>query len=295
MKVAVIIPTINEPAIEKVISDVQQTLAGYDVDVIVVDKSDDDTPQRAARAGAKVITQSGAGYGDAYLQGFEHIEDADVVVMLDGDDTYDASDIPKLLKPIEEGRADLAIGNRFANMEKGAMSTRNKYGNKLLTWLLNRLYRVHLRDTQSGFRAIRADKLNAFEFTSTGMPFASEMIIEAIKNRLRIMEVPTSYKKRVGEPKLKAYKDASLIIGLVIRLLRDYNPLTLFIPPGLILILAGVALGITVVLQWIHTGEITRLASTILAALLIMAGLQILFFGLLADVILAAFRRHGRR
>lgn len=294
MKVAVIIPTINEPAIEKVIKDVRHALEDCDARIIVVDKSDDETPQRAAAAGAEVIRQTGIGYGDAYLQGFEHLGDADVVVMLDGDDTYDASDIPELIKPIEEGRADVVIGNRFAHMEKDAMTLRNRYGNKMLTWLLNRLYHVHLKDTQSGFRAIRADKLDVFEFTSTGMPFASEMIIEAIKNRLRIIEIPTSYRKRVGEPKLKAYKDASLIIGLVIRLLRDYNPLTLFIPPGIVLILAGVVLGITVVLQWIQTGEITRLASTILSALLIMAGLQILFFGLLADVILAAFRRHGR-
>ncbi len=294
MKITVLIPTINEPAIGDVVKKAYEALSDHDVRVVVIDKSSDDTPERARNAGAFVVKQYGVGYGDAYLQGFEHIEDADVVVMMDGDDTYDAYEIPRLLEPLQSKRVDMVIGNRLDSMETGAMSFRNRIGNRIISYLLNKMYHVNIKDTQSGFRAIKTDKLKLLDFSSSGMPFASEMIIEAIKNDLSIVEVPVSYRRRVGEVKLRAYRDASQIVGLILRLVRDYNPLALFVPPGIILIILGVGLGMNIVFQWVQTGVIDRLASTILAALLIMAGLQILFFGLLADIILASLRRYNR-
>ena len=295
MKITVLIPTINEPAIDDVVKQTYEALSGFDTQVIVIDKSTDDTPTRAKNVGAHVITQYSTGYGDAYLQGFEHVGDSDIVIMIDGDNTYDPHEIPKLLEPLKSKRVDMVIGSRIENMEPSAMRFRNRLGNRIISYILNKMYHLNIKDTQSGFRAIKAEKLKLLVFTSGGMPFASEMIIEAAKNSLNIVEVPIRYRVRIGEVKLRAYRDGSQIIALMLRLVRDYNPLAIFVPPGIALITVGAAIGLNIAFQWVQTGIIERLASTILSALLIMAGMQVLFFGLLADIIIVSIRNHRHR
>ncbi|HEX7515571.1 MAG TPA: glycosyltransferase family 2 protein [archaeon] len=291
MKISVVIPTMNEPAIESVLHDVFDVLKNQDIEVILVDKSTDETPVRAAEFGAKVIHQTGTGYGDAYITGFKHIsKDSEVVVILDGDYTYDPHDIPALLQPINDS-VDFVIGNRFALMDKEAMSKRNALGNKILTALIRYLYHVQITDSQSGMRAIRRSALDDMRLQSPHMPFASEMIIEAQKAGLTIAEVPISYRKRVGEAKLDPFRDALSIVFMTVRLVRDYNPIVLFLPIGLILILIGLGYGASVLIEYVNTGIVTRFAATILSVLLILTGLQITFFGLLADIVLTNLRR----
>ena len=291
MKISVIIPTMNEPAIADVLHDVFDALQQYSVEVIVVDKSKDETAVRAAELGAKVIHQTGTGYGDAYITGFKHIsEDTETVVILDGDYTYDPYDIPKLLQPINDG-ADVVIGTRFALMDKGAMSRRNALGNRILTALLRSLYHVRLTDSQSGMRAIRRSALDRLRLQSPNMPFASEMIIEAQKENLAITEVPIRYRTRVGQAKLDPFRDAFSILSITVRLVRDYNPLVIFLPIGLALMLVGLGYGTSILIEYIKTGIVTRLAAAILSVLLILTGLQITLFGLLADIILTNLRR----
>jgi len=291
MKISVVIPTMNEPAIESVLHDVYDVLKNQDTEVILVDKSTDETPVRAAEFGAKVIHQTGTGYGDAYITGFKHIsKDSEVVVILDGDYTYDPYDIPALLQPINDS-VDFVIGNRFALMDKEAMSKRNALGNKLLTALIRYLYHVQITDSQSGMRAIRRSALDDMRLLSPHMPFASEMIIEAQKAGLTIAEVPISYRKRVGVAKLDPFRDALSIVFMTVRLVRDYNPLIFFLPIGFILILIGLGFGASVFIEYVNTGVVTRFAATILSVLLILTGLQITFFGLLADIILTNLRR----
>ena len=291
MKISVIIPTMNEPAIADVLHDVLDALQQYSVEVIVVDKSKDETATRAAELGVKVIHQTGTGYGDAYITGFKHIsEDTEIVVILDGDYTYDPYDIPKLLQPINDG-ADVVIGTRFALMDKGAMSRRNALGNRMLTALLRSLYHVRVTDSQSGMRAIRRSALDRLKLQSPNMPFASEMIIEAQKENLAITEVPIRYRARVGHAKLYPFRDAFSILSITVRLVRDYNPLVIFLPIGLALMLVGLGYGTTILIDYIHTGIVTRIAAAILSVLLILTGLQITLFGLLADIILTNLRR----
>jgi glycosyltransferase involved in cell wall biosynthesis len=291
MKISVVIPTMNEPAIESVLHDVFDVLKNQDMEVILVDKSTDETPVRAAEFGAKIIHQYGIGYGDAYITGFKHIsKDSEVVVILDGDYTYDPYDIPALLEPINDG-VDFVIGNRFALMDKEAMSKRNALGNKMLTAMIRFLYHVQISDSQSGMRAIRRSALDDLQLQSPHMPFASEMIIEARKAGLKIAEVPISYRKRVGEAKLEPFRDALSIVFMTVRLVRDYNPIVFFLPIGFILILIGLGYGASVLIEYANTGMVTRFAATILSVLLILTGLQITFFGLLADIILTNLRR----
>jgi glycosyltransferase involved in cell wall biosynthesis len=291
MKISVIIPTMDEPALADVLHDVLDALQQHSVELIVVDKSKDETATRAAELGAKVIHQTGTGYGDAYITGFQHIsEDTETVVILDGDYTYDPYDIPKLLQAINDG-ADLVIGARFALMDKGAMSRRNALGNRLLTALIRVLYHVRITDSQSGMRAIRRSALDRLKLESPNMPFASEMIIEAQKENLAITEVPIRYRNRVGRAKLYPFRDAFSILFTTIRLVRDYNPIVIFLPIGLALILIGLAYGTTILIEYTTTGIVTRLAGAVLSVFLILTGLQITLFGLLADIILTNLRR----
>jgi glycosyltransferase involved in cell wall biosynthesis len=291
MKISVIIPTMNEPAIADVLHDVLDALQQHSVEVIVVDKSRDETAMRAAELGAKVIHQTGTGYGDAYITGFQHIsEDTETVVILDGDYTYDPYDIPKLLQAINDG-ADFVIGARFALMDKGAMSRRNALGNRMLTALIRFLYHVRITDSQSGMRAIRRSALDRLKLESPNMPFASEMIIEAQKEDLAITEVPIKYRNRVGRAKLYPFRDAFSILFTTVRLVRDYNPIVIFLPIGLALILIGLGYGATILIEYATTGIVTRLAGAVLSVFLILTGLQITLFGLLADIILTNLRR----
>jgi len=291
VKVTVVIPTMNEPAAEDVIRDVFDALDEHETEVLVVDKSDDDTPERAREAGARVVTQTGKGYGDAYLQGFSQVEDADAVAMLDADNTYDPYDLPKMLEPIESGAADMVVGNRVAEMEEGAMSFRNKTGNKAISKFVRLLYSTPVTDSQSGMRAFSLEALRSLDLEHTGMPFATEILIEAEKKGVRVKQVPIKYRKRVGEEKLRPYKDAFSIIVTTVRLLRDYNPMKFFLPIGSVLMLIGIILGLTVFWQWITTGNVTLIARSILSALFVLAGLQILFFGFLADLMVEIVRK----
>ncbi len=290
-KVAIIIPTMNEPAISKVIDDTRKALRHFNAEILVVDKSTDDTARKAKRSGAIIITQDKIGYGNAYLLGFRNVSmDADIVVMMDGDNTYDPYEIPLLIEPIINGGADIVLGNRFARMEEGAMNSRNKLGNRMITGTMNSLYKLNLKDSQTGFRALRKSALDMMEITSDGMPFASEMIIDAQKKSLHIVEVPITYRPRIGEAKLNAYKDGSLIFTLIIRMVRDYNPFMLFLSIGGIFILLSILTGSAVIYEWVTTGNITRIALTVLTAVMFLTGVQIAFFGLLADIILVALR-----
>jgi len=292
MNISVVIPTMDEPAIEGVLNDVFDALKQETVEVIVVDKSQDETAQRASELGAKIIHQTGIGYGDAYITGFKHIsKDVDTVVILDGDYTYDPYDIPALLKPIRDDDAEFVIGSRFALMDKGAMSRRNALGNRMLTALVRILYHVPLTDSQSGMRAIRRSALDRLKLQSPNMPFATEMIIEARKEGLVIVEVPIRYRSRVGQAKLEPFRDALSIIFTTVRLVRDYNPVVLFLPIGLALLLIGIGYGTGIFIEYINTGVVTRFAGAILSVLLIMTGLQIVLFGLLADIVLTNLRR----
>lgn len=213
--ISVVIPTLNEPGIGTVIKEIKQALASKSYEIIVVDKSDDETPNIVNEAGANLYRQIGKGYGGALIEGM-HYANGDIIVMLDGDRTYATDHIPKLLKIIESGKADLVVGNRFADMEKGAMPLINKIGNKILTYILNILFRTHLKDSQCGLRMFRKSIYENVKFNCRDMAFATEMIIIAKKRNIMMSNIPTSYYKREGNPKLIPFKHGFSILRSMI-------------------------------------------------------------------------------
>lgn len=289
--IAVVVPTFNEEkGIEPTINSIKNVLGGkYSFKIVVVDGlSTDNTVDIAKSNGAIVIRQRRRGYGDALQTGFYYAEtrlQSQVTVMLDADETYETKDISKMVDIIKNREADFVIGNRFANMEKDAMTKTNIIGNKILSAFARKFLQIKISDSQCGLRAFRTDLSSIFYDTSTGMPFATEMLSAVKTYQIKVKEIPTSYYKRVGEATLNPLQDGMRILNTIIRLTRDTRPLALFGTIGLILIAFGLYFGFEVVTEYLETGVILRVASTILSVLLIMLGVQFLSLGLIADMI----------
>jgi glycosyltransferase involved in cell wall biosynthesis len=201
VRVSVIIPTRNEaPAIGRVLADLP---AGLVNEVIVVDNhSTDGTPDIAARMGARVISESRCGYGQACLTGIASTDSPDIVVFLDGDYSDRPSELPLLLAPISEGRADITIGSRLAGTRTpGALPWHALFGNWLAAGLITNLYGLKISDL-GPFRAARADVLRTLQLEETTYGWAVEIILKGAIQGFRICEVPVSYHPRIGESKI---------------------------------------------------------------------------------------------
>ena len=201
MRVSVIIPTRNEAqAIGRVLGDLPVDLA---TEVIVVDNnSTDGTPEIAARMGARVISEARRGYGQACLTGLACASQPDVVVFLDGDYSDRPAELPLLLAPIAEGRADITIGSRLAGPRTpGALPWHALFGNWLAATLIKKLYGLKISDL-GPFRAARADVLRVVELGETTYGWAVELILKSAIHGFRIVEVPVSYYPRIGKSKI---------------------------------------------------------------------------------------------
>lgn len=206
-KVSVIIPTMNEEkGIGLVIDDVKKALASRPHEILVVDTdSKDRTRAIASERGAVVVDEPRRGYGRAYKTGFEKAT-GDYIATLDADMTYPASDIPRLLDMLESQGLDFITTNRFANMEKGAMGAKHLFGNRVLSLTTRILFRVKVKDSQSGMWVFRRSIIGALDLKSDGMSLSEELKIEAFR-KVRAAEVPITYRVRVGEVKLSSWKD----------------------------------------------------------------------------------------
>ena len=186
-------------------------------EIIVSDSSTDKSPQIAQELEAKIIKHNKKGYGVAYLEGFGGVG-GKYIFMADCDNTYDFNEIPRFLKYLEEGY-DFVIGDRFGGkMEKGAMPWSHRYiGNPVLSSLFRMIFNTKINDIHCGMRAFKKDGLDKLDLKTTGMEFASEMIIEVIKNDLKTKELPISYHARYGESKLKTISDGLRHLKLMIK------------------------------------------------------------------------------
>jgi glycosyltransferase involved in cell wall biosynthesis len=221
VRVSVIIPTHNEAqAIERVLADLP---SGLTTEVIVVDSnSSDGTPEIAARMGARVVQEPRRGYGRACLTGLAMANSPDVVVFLDGDYSDRPSELPILLAPIIEGRADITLGSRLHSQNSGgALPWHQVFGNRLSAGLIRLLYGVNITDL-GPFRAGRADVLRALALEETTYGWAVEMILKGALDGFRIVEVPVSYYPRIGKSKISGTLKGTVgaawfILSLIVR------------------------------------------------------------------------------
>ena len=201
MKISVVIPALNE---EQAIGEVVRAVPGDRVnEIIVVDNgSTDDTAAQAASAGARVITEDRPGYGYACLAGAKAAAEADVIVFLDGDRSDDPSQLEAVVAPLLDDRADLVIGSRIHGLlEKGAMPLHGRLGNRLVVFLLQRLYGVNITDIGS-VRAIRARRLSDLGMQQMTYGWPVEMVVKAARRKLRMQSVPLNYRRRIGKSKV---------------------------------------------------------------------------------------------
>jgi len=278
IEVSVILPALDE---ERTISDcitkirkvfLDNTING---EIIVADSSSDRTPEIASSLGAKVIRAEKNGYGNAYLAGFKHARGR-YIVMGDADNTYDFLEIPKLLDPLKHG-ADFVIGSRFkGTIHKGSMDGLHRYiGNPVLTWVLNIIFNTHYSDTHSGFRAITREALDRLTLSTGGMEFASEMLVMASKEQLKITEVPIDYYPRLTPSKLHSFADGWRHIRFVLLM----KPLPFIAAPGFLFSLIGFFLMTFFYIQ----GDIesSHLHTFILGAIMVIGGVQVVLSGFL--------------
>jgi glycosyltransferase involved in cell wall biosynthesis len=276
--VSVILPALDEErTIGECITKIQKVFYDNEIngEIIVADSSTDRTPEIAASLGAKVFHAEKSGYGNAYLTGFKHARGR-YIVMGDADNTYDFLEIPKLLAPLKNG-ADFVIGSRFkGTIHKDSMDGLHRYiGNPVLTLMLNFIFHTHYSDTHSGFRAITREALDRLPLTTGGMEFASEMLVMASKERLRIEEVPISYYPRQTPSKLHSFADGWRHIRFVLLM----KPLPFIAVPGFLFSLVGLLLMVIFYLQ----GDIesSHLHIFILGAILVIGGIQVVLSGFL--------------
>ncbi len=206
MKISVIIPTLNEEeSIGHVLDKIHRD-PKYQWEIIIVDgDSRDRTREIAMEKGAKVIVEKRKGYGRAYKTGFAAAT-GDIIVTLDGDDTYPAEKILELVEYLLANNLDFISCERFSKMQRGAMSFTHKIGNRILTLTTRILFGVKIKDSQSGMWIFRRDILKSLNLTADGMPFSEEIKIEAWK-KFKCAEVPIEYRERKGEVKLSTWKD----------------------------------------------------------------------------------------
>jgi glycosyltransferase involved in cell wall biosynthesis len=281
LRVSVVIPCLNEEEnIVEVVTRARQAMeeAGIAGEVVVADNDSEDRSAELARAaGARVVHEPRRGYGSAYLAGFAAAR-GEYIVMGDADLTYDFEEIPRFVEKLDEG-AELVMGDRMKHIHPGAMPWHHRYiGNPVLTGILNVFFRTGVSDAHCGMRALRRDVLPRLDLRTTGMEFASEMVIRASKEKLRIAEFPIQYHPRGGESKLSSWRDG----WRHLRFLLVHSPTHLFILPGAIM--AGLGALISFLVLWqIHIfGRSWDLHTEIAGALLTIIGTQVVALGLCA-------------
>jgi glycosyltransferase involved in cell wall biosynthesis len=281
VEVSVVIPCLNEA--ENIEECVRLSLAamveaGIPGEVVVADNgSDDGSAEIATEAGARVVHEPRRGYGSAYLAGFAAAR-GEYIVMLDADLTYPFDKIPDFVESLRGG-AELVMGDRMDNIQPGAMHWVNRYiGNPLLSGTLNLFFRTGIRDAHCGMRGFRRDILPTLDLRTTGMEFASEMVIRASKEKLDIREFPISYAPRGGTTKLARWRDG----WRHLRFLLVHSPTHLFIVPGAAMLALGALIAMISLLQINLFGREWQLHSMIAGTLLCIVGTQVVALGLCA-------------
>jgi len=213
--VTVVIPTINEEAgIGQVLDSIPRDTK-LKMEILIIDTdSTDRTKAIAISKGARVINESRRGYGRAYKTGFEYAT-GDIIVTLDADCTYPAEEIPRLVGLLRDGKLDFINCDRLSKMEPGAMSSKHRFGNWVLTTAMNILFRTGLKDSQTGMWVFRRSILEKLELTSDGMPLSEEIKIEAVRKGFKVKEVPIVYRPRKGAVKLRSWSDGKKNLGFL--------------------------------------------------------------------------------
>ena len=283
--IAVLLPCYNEEVtIGKVVRDFKDSLP--DATIYVYDNnSTDRTAEIAEAEGAIVRKEPRQGKGNVIRAMFEDI-DADVYVMADGDDTYPADAAPAMVAKVLEGY-DMVIGDRLSStyFQENKRPFHN-FGNRLVRGSINHLFRAHVTDIMTGYRAFSFTFVKTYPVLSRGFEVETEMTIHSLNNNLRLYEMPIQYRDRPegSVSKLDTVGDGIKVMSTIFRMIREYKPLPFFGGLGLIIGIVGIVLCGTVTFEFAKTGVVTHFPTLIGAVMLVITGLLLIIAGIILDV-----------
>jgi glycosyltransferase involved in cell wall biosynthesis len=294
LEIAVLVPCFNESAaIAKVVGDFRAALP--DATVYVYDNnSTDDTSAVAAAAGAEVRRETRRGKGNVVRRMFQDVE-ADVYVMVDGDDTYDARVAPALVARLVDDNLDMVVGKRIET-QKAAYRAGHRLGNSVLTGLVRWLFGAQIDDMLSGYRVFSRRFVKSFPSFSREFEIETELTVHAMQMQMPVAEQATDYKERPpgGASKLRTFRDGWRILLTITNLLRNERPLLFFSLVGLVVGLAAVVLAVPVVFEYLDTGAVRRFPTAILCTGLGVIAVVCVVTGLVLDLV-AHVRREAKR
>lgn len=293
-RIAVLIPCYNEErTIGKVVDDFVRALPG--ASVFVYDNNSGDATAEIARAhGAEVRFEGRQGKGITVRQMFRDI-DADVYLMVDGDDTYPAEAARALIDPILEGRADMTVGDRLSNGAYASENTRafHGFGNDLVRWLIKVIYGYSFHDVMTGYRAMSGLFVRTMPVLSPGFQLECELSIQAVDRRWRILEVPVEYRDRPpgSVSKLSTVSDGVRVLMAIGALFKECRPLKFFLLVAGVLLALGLVAGVPVVEEFLRTGYVSKVPSAVLAVGLVFCSALACSTGVILDTVAKATRR----
>ena len=293
-EIAILVPCFNESAaIAKVVGDFRAALPGATV-YVYDNNSTDDTQAVAAAAGAEVRRELRRGKGNVVRRMFQDIE-ADVYVMVDGDDTYDARVAPRLVERLLDDDLDMVVGKRIET-HQAAYRAGYRLGNRVLTGLVRWLFGAQIDDMLSGYRVFSRRFVKSFPSFSREFEIETELTVHAMQMRMPVAEVATNYKERPpgSASKLRTFRDGWRILLTITNLMRNERPLMFFSLIGLVVALVALVLGIPVVLAYLDTSEVKRFPTAILCSGLGVIAVVCMATGLVLDLV-AHVRREARR
>lgn len=287
-KIAILIPCYNEEiTVAKVITDFKKELPDALI-YVYNNNSTDNTLQIAYENGAIVKNEYRQGKGNVVRNMFRDI-DADVYVLVDGDNTYPANMVHQLIKPILMETADMVVGDRISN---GTYKKQNKrlfhdFGNGMVRNTINRLFKTNLKDVMSGYRAFSRTFVKNIPILSKGFEVETEMTLHALDKRFIIKEIPIEYKDRPNKSKskLNTFTDGYKVIKTIIKMLKDYKPLKFFLSIAIIFFVLGLIIGIPVIYEYILTRYITKVPSAVLSTGLMIFSVIIAQCGVILDTV----------
>lgn len=292
-KIAVLIPCYNESqTIEKVVNEYKTALP--EASIYVYDNnSTDGTAEIAERAGAIVRHEPRQGKGNVIRSMFRDI-DADCYLMIDGDDTYPSDNARQLCDLVLKQGVDMVVGDRLSS----TYFTENKrrfhgMGNRLVRFLINKLFKSDIHDIMSGQRAFSRDFVKGFPIMSGGFEIETEMTIHALDKNFVIREVPVQYRDRPdgSESKLNTFSDGFRVLRTIARLFEQYRPLAFFSLISVVMWIVALALFIPVFNEYLHTGLVPRFPTVIVSGVMGIMGMLLWICGVILDVVVKKHRQ----
>jgi glycosyltransferase involved in cell wall biosynthesis len=283
--VAVLIPCLNEAgAIARVVADFRAVLPAAEI-YVYDNGSTDDTLRVAEQAGAQVRSEPLRGKGNVVRRMFADVS-ADVLILVDGDGTYDAASAPEMIRMLRQGQLDMVCGRRV-HPAADAYRSGHRFGNWLLTGLVRTLFGNRVTDILTGYRVMSRRFVKSFPALSNGFEIETEITVHALDLRIPLAEHPTPYGAREAgsTSKLNTFRDGWRILRTILRLVKEERPFAFFTQLGAAILAVSLILGIPLVTEYVDTGLVPRVPTAILATGLVLIAVLSFVCGLILDTV----------